>query len=211
METTIYRPDPGRRKGKQVMGTAFIVLGALLGLLLFCGGGAALVLALALGLVQALPVVIPLMLLGALAGPSFVGLGLFFRRKAGEEVRIELTPDRFVYVEGEETTTLALEEIRAVEGLWNPGRWSTHRQTTDKVYHYPGYWTVIIRDERGREVRLDVPVPGLMVPFDVVPILRDLLPRLPSTTYVDPHVADLAATGKTVAPRNNPRIESGGE
>lgn len=207
MDTIVYRPDPGRRTGKQVMGIAFIVLGAVLGLLLFCGGGAALVLLLAIGLVPALPVVIPVMLLGALVGPIFVGLGLLFRRQAGDEARIELTSDRFVYVEGEEMTTLALEEIRAVEGIWNPGRWSTHWQTTDNAYHYPGYWTVLIRDEGGQEVRLDVPVPGLLVPFDVLPILRDLLPRLPATAYVDPYVADLVATGETIAPEKNPRVE----
>ena len=207
METTVYHPDRGRRTGKQIMGIAFIVLGAVLGLLLFCGGGAALVLVLASGLLPALPVVIPVMLVGALVGPLFVGLGLFFRRKAEEETRIEMTPDRFVYVEGEERTVLRLEEIRAVEGIWNPGRWSTHWQTTDTAYHYPGYWTVVIRDDAGQEVRLDVPVPGLMVPFDVIPILRDLLPRLPATAYVDPYVADLVATGETIAPEKNPRVE----
>jgi hypothetical protein len=207
METIVYRPDSGRRTGKQIMGIAFIVIGVVVGLLLFCGGGAALILLLTIGLVQALPVVIPVMLLGALVCPVFVGLGLLFRRKAGEEARIELTPDRLIYVEGEETTSMNLEEIRAVEGIWNPGRWSTHWQTIDNAHHYPGYWTVVIRDEREQEIRLDMPVPGLMVPFDVVPTLRDLLPRLPDSAYVDPYVVDLAATGETVAPEKNPRVE----
>ncbi len=208
METLTYTPDPKLIQGKRTLGAVLTALGAGVAAISLCGGSVGLILVLAVGLIPGLPLIAVVSVGGLLVGLTFVAIGMVVRKKmASGAERIRITAAEFVYATPAGVTTMPLAEIAEIEGVWNKGEWSPNRMGSEVSRHYmPGHWTIVIRDRQGQEVSLDVSNAGLLTTFDVVPILRGLLPRLPASTVVDPYVRDLAETGETVAPDNNPRI-----
>ncbi len=180
-----FKPNPGRLTAQRVIGLALAVGGGglgccflLVGVLLLpvllnaesTSGGSAL-----WGLV--FPVA------GLLFLVFFVGMGAALALSHTGEL-VQLTAGSIVHAQGKSSTALPLTEITNLQVRYAPG------------YRTPGHWVLVISGQSGQLIELDIPQPGYLAAFDVLPILRELLPRLPCTVRIDPRVQGYAATGQ---------------
>jgi hypothetical protein len=97
---------------------------------------------------------------------------------------VHLTSDSIIYAQGKISTTLPLPEIIRVQGKFirNP--------------HGAGHWALSISGRSGDSIELDIGQPGYLATFDVMPIAKELLPRLPAAAEIDPRIRGYAATGQ---------------
>jgi hypothetical protein len=186
METTTYKPHSGRLGMRRIIGGAFALFGGGMGCLFFLGG--ILILLLMLGSETAPQEALPVTLLFACGGPGlgvvFAVIGAIVGFSGGNE-QVQLTAEALAYTQGKTTTTLYLSEIAHLEGKWRPG---TRAGT--------GHWALVITDQYGDAIELDIPQGAYLATFDVAPILRDLLSRLPATAQIEPRVQNYVTTGR---------------
>lgn len=183
MATITYKPNPGRLRGRRILGGVLAVGGGCLGCLLFLGG----------------LLMLPLFLENAHRGARlwgfmfpltglaflivFVGAGVLVGfRHAGD--RVHLTSDSIIYAQGKISTTLPLPEIIRLQAKFirNP--------------RGAGHWALSISGRSGDSIELDIGQPGYLATFDVMPIAQELLPRLPAAAEIDPRIRGYAATGQ---------------
>jgi hypothetical protein len=197
-----YQPDRAHLAGRRVLSGAFLVVG--LGLaLLGCTSGLALTAAtLALGVPVGAGMGVGVAVAGLVGGLACAGVGIWlWRTQAGGAERVVLTEEALTLVTPGGSTTLRLDEIVALEAEWTPARWVREYGAGDLRTRYPPYWLLVVRDRHGEVLELQIAFPGsgMMSTFDVLPILRALLARLPEDVPVDPRLVEYAETG--VVPR----------
>ncbi len=185
MSTVTYKPNPGRLLGRRIFGAVLALGGGGLGLVILLGG--ILTLPLFLEADKAHPgarlwgFLFPLVGLVFLMG--FVGAGVMVAFRHARD-RVHLTSDSIVYARSKTRTTLPLPEISRVQGKFvrNP--------------RVPGHWVLSISGRSGDSIELDIGQQGYLAMFDVMPIAKELLPRLPASAEIDPRIRDYAATGQ---------------
>ncbi len=168
MDTIVYRPTWGSRVLARICGAIAVLLGFML---LICPG---LFILLLLTTGEIAPesrgdTIRTLLILALAAGALTIGVLLSVSANWG---RVELSP----------------ATIREVAG--GPSRRSTIVPLMEKV------WVVRIETAAGASLDLDLGGRGYAPRYDLHPILRDLLPRLPAAAQVDPRLRQFAATGQ---------------
>jgi hypothetical protein len=183
--TITYKPNPGRLLGRRILGGFLAVGGGCLGFVVLLAG----VLTLPLFLqadnahigARLLGFMLPLTGLAFII--AFVGAGaLLAFSHTGD--RVHLTSDSIIYAQRKISTTLPLHEIIRVQG---------------KFIHNPrgaGHWVLSISGRSGDSIELDIGRPGYLATFDVMPIAKELLPRLPAAAEIDPRIRGYAASGQ---------------
>lgn len=185
MPTITYRPNLERLRGRRILGGVLAVGGGCLGSLLFLGG--VLILPLFLEAENAHKGARLWGLMFPLTGLAFfivfVGVGAMVGFRHGGD-RVYLTSDSLIYAQGKISTALPLPEIIRVQGKFmrNP--------------RGAGHWALSISGRSGDSIELDIGQPGYLATFDVMPIAKELLPRLPAAAEIDPHIRRYAATGQ---------------
>lgn len=187
----IYFPDPRREHARRTMGGFLIIAGGGLGCLF-------LVIGLLVGPLYSANVaqdplaeVIPGYLFPCLAlvfGLGSAGLGVWLIRRP-HRGWLELTEDELVLISGRQSTALRLVDIERLSIVPKDSQ-------TGRVPSGLGSWLVHIEDRADQAINLAIGEPGHLATYDVVPILRDLLPRLPATTVVDDQVFHFLETGR---------------
>jgi hypothetical protein len=134
--------------------------------------------------------VMPLLACGFVAmGSLFVAVGVWTAIFASRGNQLQLTPDGLIEKDGKRSTTLRLADIirLSVDQGWQRTRSST-----------PGvrYWYVLVETTSGERIQLEITQDNYFGTFDVQKVMRDLLPRLPATTEVDPRIRDYITTGR---------------
>ena len=192
METITYTATQSAKTFNALIGGFFAVIGSLF---LCCGLGVGL-LALA-SFSNTTPgqsaenfAVMPLLACGFVAagGLSVVG-GVWTAIFAARGIQLQLTHDALIEKDGRRATTLRLADITrlSVDQGWQRTRSST-----------PGvrYWYVLVETARGGRVQLEITQDNYFGAFDAQKVMRDLLPRLPATTAVDPRIRDYITIGR---------------
>jgi hypothetical protein len=118
-----------------------------------------------------------------LIGLGFIGLGIRLIRSSRND-QIQITPDSFTYAHGQTAITLALSEITRLESRWRQGR-------RGRIY-----WALVIMGQFDKAIELEIPEGVYLTTFEVRPILRDLLSRLPAPVEVDLRLQNYVATGQ---------------
>lgn len=185
MPTITYKPNSGRLLGRRILGGVLAVGGGGLGLLIFLAGLLAIPLFLEAANSQKGSRLWGLMLplTGLVFVIVFVGAGaLLAFSHTGD--RVQLTSDSLIYAQRKISTTLPLPEIIRVQSKFirNP--------------RGAGHWALSISGRSGDSIELDIAQPGYLATFDVMPIAKELLPRLPAAAEIDPRVRGYAATGQ---------------
>jgi len=195
MDTITYQPNPEWLKAAREVGSTFALGGGgtgcavlLLGALLI---GASLFLEISPG-VQLFGLVI--LIVGMFVILGAITMWVLLLRSAGNENQeIQLTPESIVHKDGLETTRLNLVEIRTLKYTYEPGHW---RGKALQRRWRPDRFAFTIVDRAGKRIALDIAYEEYLAPFEVRAIMRELLPRLPSTTRIDAHIRHYVETGE---------------
>ncbi len=191
METITYTATQSAKTFNALFGGFFAVIGSLF---LCCGLGVGL-LALASfsntaqGQSAENFAVMPLLACGFVAlGGLLVAVGIWAAIFAARGKLLRLTPDALIEKDDGRSTTLRLADI--IRLSVDQGRQAT-RST-------PGvrYWYVLIETAGGEQIKLEITQDNYFGTFDVQKVMRDLLPRLPATTAVDPRIPNYIAAGR---------------
>ncbi len=192
METITYTPTQSAKTFNALFGGFFAVIGTLF---LCCGLGVG-ILALASfsnitqGQTAESFAVMPLLACGFVAlGGLFVIVGVWTAIFAARGKQLRLTPDALIEKDGGRSTTLRLAGIIRlnVDQGW---------QTTRSGAPGTRYWYVRVETAGGERIQLEITQGNYIGTFDVQKVMRDLLPRLPATTEVDPRIHNYLATGR---------------
>ena len=192
METITYTATQRAKTFNALFGGFFAVIGSLF---LCCGLGVGL---LALGSFSNTAqgqsaesfAVMPLLACGfVVLGGLLVAVGIWAGVFAARRQQLQLTHDALIEKDGRRATTLGLADITRLSV--DQGRQRTRSST-------PGvrYWYVLVETARGERVQLEITQDNYFGTFDVQKVMRDLLPRLPATTAVDPRIHDYITTGR---------------
>jgi hypothetical protein len=134
--------------------------------------------------------VMPLLACGFVAaGGLSVAGGVWTAIFAARGIQLQLTRDALIEKDGRRATTLRLADITRLSV--DQGRRSTRSST-------PGvrYWYVLVETASGEQIKLEITQDNYFGAFDAQKVMRDLLPRLPATTAVDPRIRDYITTGR---------------
>jgi hypothetical protein len=133
-------------------------------------------------------------LLFSLFGVVFVALG-GWRWYSNRQQRLQLTPQALVSFSRGKRFQLPLAEISGIsarEGVY----WAKDPLSQVDIQTQHRYWIARIETRAGNYLDLDVTQGGYIGLFDVPRVLRDLLPRLPTSVQVDPRIQSYLATGR---------------
>ncbi len=191
METITYTPTQSAKTFNALFGGFFAVMGSVF----VCGGLGVGALMLLFSSATQEPsaqnfAVMPLLACGFIAmGGLFVTVGVWIAIFAARGKQLRLTPDALIEKDGGRSTTLRLAGIIRLSG--DQG-WQTTRSGAPGV----PYWYVRVETASGERIQLEITQGNYTGTFDVQKVMRDLLPRLPATTEVDPRIHNYLATGR---------------
>lgn len=175
MPTTVFEPTRESRTFGRLVGCAFMAIGSLfasvalgLALLIFSAAGE--------GTPQASDVARGALCCGFPFSLILVGVGAWVAFFAGRDERLVLDDANLTY----KSDVLPLARLV---------RLSTREGWQRRVH----YHSVVLDDDAGHTLALEVSQDDYVGTFDVRALLRALLPRLPATCLVDPHVRAYAA------------------
>jgi hypothetical protein len=186
MESKVYKPSASNLLIRGFVGMLFAFTGGTLGCMSLLVGS--LVVLFLLAISEGIPpqawvfaAAIPVggLIFGTLS--MVVGLLTAF---SGRNDQIELTAEALHYTLGNATTTMYLSDITGLTSQWC------------KRPQQRGHWVLQIKDKVGHSVELAISQGGYFGAFEVLPILQDLMPRLPAAVEIDPRIQAYLAMGK---------------
>ncbi|MEK9165054.1 MAG: hypothetical protein AAB342_06805 [Chloroflexota bacterium] len=192
METITYTAIQKAKTFNALIGGFFAIIGSLF---LCCGLGVG-VLALASfsntaqGQSAESFAVMPLLACGFVAlGGLFVAVGIWAAIFAARGQQLQLTPDALIEKDDRRSTTLRLADI--IRLSVDQGRQATRSGAPGVLY-----WYVLVETAGGEQIKLEITQDNYFGTFDAQKVMRDLLPRLPATTTVDPRIRNYIAVGR---------------
>jgi len=192
METITYTATQSAKTFNTLIGGFFAVGGSLF---LCCGLGVGL-LALASfsntaqGQSAESFAVMPLLACGFVAlGGLLVAVGIWAGVFAARGQQLQLTHDALIEKDDRRLTTLRLADIIRLSV-------DQGRQVTRSGAPGVRYWYVLVETASGEQIKLEITQDNYFGAFDMQKVMRDLLPRLPATTAVDPRIRDYITTGR---------------
>jgi hypothetical protein len=122
---------------------------------------------------------------------ALIGVAATLARSARDQ-RVELTPDQLVVVAGrrpDQRASVRLADVVRATMQYTPD----HRPWSEID---TGHFVLRVEDSAGGRVDLDMSYgSSYLAVFDVRPILRDLLPRLPPDAEIDPRLRAIVEDG----------------
>jgi hypothetical protein len=173
-EPVAFLPTPESRRFARLFGCLFAAVGGLLagGFLLL---GLVILSMVGEGTPEAYNVMGGALCCGTPFGLMFVAVGLWVAFFAGRNERLVLDDARLTYKE----RALPLDRVARV---------SVRQGWQRRV----AYWMVVVEDDAGGTIELEVTQDSYVGTFDARAVLRALLPRLPAGCAVEPRVRGYA-------------------
>lgn len=184
MEALVFKPRPDAIRFQRLFGGFFVVIGAIVGLAFVVFGTLFVLLFGAAGQTP-LPSLLLMSLLpvcGGGMGVVFVAVGLLIAL-SGTNQEVQITLDALLHRRGKKIVAMPYEAVARVYAQWRSGQKS-------------GHWAMIVEDAAGVQIELGIGRRGYLALFDVLPVVRELLPRLSSRTEIDPRIREYADTGQ---------------
>lgn len=192
METITYTATQNAKTFNALFGGFFAVIGSLF---LCCGLGVGILAVASLsntaqGQSAENFAVMPLLACGfVVLGGLLVAVGIWAGVFAARGKQLQLTPDALIEKDDGRSTTVRLADI--IRLSVDQGRQATRSGA-------PGvrYWYVLVETAGGELIKLEITQDNYFGTFDAQKVMRDLLPRLPATTAVDPRIPNYIAAGR---------------